>query len=115
MKDKSVQFFGRLFTSAIVLGITAFFTPGFTYNNMWIYASAVGIVTIIDFIICILTGLYTHPIIKAIIGFILCGIALYFIQFLIVGYALSWLSILFGVLVYAIIMYMLPSKKIKNE
>ncbi len=113
MKDNSIQFFGRLITCIIILGITAFFTPGFTSTSIWIYLLAVGIVTIIDFIFCTLTGLYTHPIIKAIIGFILCGIALYFIQFLVVGYALSWLSILFGALVYAIIMYMLPSKKIK--
>ena len=29
------QIVGRLVVAAIVLGITAFFTPGFSINNIW--------------------------------------------------------------------------------
>ena len=29
------QIVGRLVAAAVILGITAFFTPGFTINNIW--------------------------------------------------------------------------------
>ena len=34
------QIVGRLVASAVVLAITAFFTPGFTINNIWTLAIA---------------------------------------------------------------------------
>ena len=42
------QIVGRLVASAIVLAITAFFTPGFSINNFWTLAIAAIVLTIID-------------------------------------------------------------------
>ena len=45
------QVVGRLVTAAIVLAITAFFTPGFTINNIWTLAIAAIVLTIIDYLV----------------------------------------------------------------
>lgn len=109
--NKTVQFFGRLITSIIILGIVAFFTPGFTFANSWILAVAVASLCIIDFLISL--ALYPHSIIKSIIGFVLAFIALYLLEVIIVGYTISWLSIFFGALVYGFVDYLLPSNALK--
>ena len=108
--NRSIQFIGRLITSILVLGITAFFTPGFTTSSIWILALAVIALTIADFLIDNFTKLYYHPFIKFIIGFILSGVALFLVQYFVIGYMLSFLSLFLGALVYGLVDYMLPSK-----
>ena len=52
-----LQIVGRLITAAIVLAITAFFTPGFTINNIWALAAATIVLSVIDYLITRFTGL----------------------------------------------------------
>ena len=108
--NRSIQFIGRLITSILVLGITAFFTPGFTISSIWILALAVAILTVVDFLIDNFTKLYYHPFIKFIIGFVLAGVALFLVQYFAIGYMLSFLSLFLGALVYGLVDYMLPSE-----
>lgn len=109
--NRSIQFIGRLITSILVLGITAFFTPGFTTSNIWILALAIIALTIVDFLIDNFTKIYFHPFIKFIIGFILAGITLFLVQYFTIGYMLSFLSLFLGALVYGLVDYMLPSQE----
>ncbi len=109
--NRSIQFIGRLITSLLVLGITAFFTPGFTTSNIWILAIAVVALNVIDFLIDNSTKLYYHPFIKFIIGFVLAAIALFLVQYFAIGYMLSFLSLFLGALVYGLVDYMLPSEE----
>lgn len=108
--NRSIQFIGRLITSILVLGITAFFTPGFTTSSIGILTLAVIILTVVDFLIDNFTKLYYHPFIKFIIGFILSGVALFLVQYFVIGYMLSFLSLFLGALVYGLVDYMLPSR-----
>ena len=55
------QVIGRLITAAIVLAITAFFTPGFTINNIWALAIAAIVLTILDYIVTKFTGIEAIP------------------------------------------------------
>ena len=41
----------RFVTSAVILAITAFFTPGFTISNVWSLALAAVVLTVIDYLI----------------------------------------------------------------
>ena len=109
--NRSIQFFGRLITSILILGITAFFTPGFTTSSIWILALAIGILTIVDFLIDNFTKIYFHPFIKFLIGFTLSGIALFLVQFFVIGYMMSVVSVFLGALVYGLVDYMLPSEE----
>ena len=52
------QIVGRFITAAIVLAITAFFTPGFQINNIWSLAAAAIVLTVIDYLITNFTGLH---------------------------------------------------------
>lgn len=108
--NKKIQFFGRLIASIVVLGITAFFTPGFAISNLWTLIVGILALTIIDFLIGSFTKLFYHPYIKMFIGFCLSFIALYLVQHIIIGYTLSFVPIVLGAIVYALLDYMLPSE-----
>ena len=45
------QIIGRLVAAAVVLAITAFFTPGFSINNVWSLIIAAVVLTIMDYLI----------------------------------------------------------------
>ena len=59
---------GRLITAAIVLAITAFFTPGFEINNFWALAAAAVVLTIMDYLISKFTGIQASPFGKGFVG-----------------------------------------------
>lgn len=102
------QFLGRLVTAAVVLGITAFFTPGFQISNLWSLIVATLILTIIDFLIAKFTGLKASPFGKGFVGFVLSAVILYVTQFFVAGYVISWMAAIIGALIYGIVDYFLP-------
>ena len=113
--NRSIQFIGRLLAAIVVLGITAFFTPGFILSNLWILVAAIFILVFVDFLLGCFTKLYYHPYIKLIIGFVLSGISLYLVQYFVIGYILSFIPIALGALVYALVDYMLPNEDNSKE
>lgn len=102
------QMLWRFVAAAIVLAITAFFTPGFSINNIWTLALAAIVLTVIDYLIVKFTGLHATPFGKGFVGFILSAIILYVTQFFVTGYAISWMSAIIGALVYGVIDYFIP-------
>ena len=105
------QIIGRLATSAIVLAITAFFTPGFTINNIWSLAIAAIVLTLIDYLIVKFTGLDATPFGKGFIGFILAAVTLYVTQYFVAGYSISWIAAIIGALIYGIVDYIIPGEQ----
>ena len=75
------QIVSRLVTAAIVLAITAFFTPNFTINNIWSLALAAIVLTIMDYLIIKFTGLHASAFGKGFVGFVLAAIVLYITQY----------------------------------
>jgi len=102
------QVIGRLVTAAIVLAITAFFTPGFTINNIWSLAIAAIVLTLIDYLIVKFTGLDATPFGKGFVGFILAAVTLYVTQYFVAGYSISWIAAIIGALIYGVVDYMIP-------
>lgn len=102
------QIIGRLIGSAIVLAITAFFTPGFSINNIWALAIAAVVLSVIDYLITKFTGLNASPFGKGFVGFALAAITLYVTQFFVAGYSISWMSAIIGALIYGVIDYFIP-------
>ena len=105
------QIVGRLITAAIVLGITAFFTPGFQISNIWALAAAAVVLTVIDYLVVKFTGLHASPFGKGFVGFALAAITLYVTQFFVAGYSISWMAAIIGALIYGVIDYFLPGKQ----
>lgn len=105
------QIIGRLVGAAIVLAITAFFTPGFTINNFWTLVIAAVVLTVIDYLIVKFTGLHASPFGKGFVGFTLAAITLYVTQFFVAGYSISWMAAIIGALIYGVIDYFLPGNQ----
>ena len=102
------QVVGRLIAAAVVLAITAFFTPGFTINNIWALAIATIVLAVMDYLIAKFTGIQSSPFGKGFVGFALAAITLYVTQFFVAGYSISWMAAIIGALIYGVVDYFLP-------
>ena len=105
------QIVGRLVTAAIVLAITAFFTPGFSISNFWALAAAAIVLTIIDYLIVKFTGLHASAFGKGFVGFVLSAVVLYVTQYFVVGYSISWVAAIIGALIYGVVDYFVPDQQ----
>ena len=105
------QIVGRLITAAVVLAITAFFTPGFQINNIWSLSVAAIVLTIIDYLITNFTGLHASSFGKGFVGFVLSAITLYITQYFVAGYTVSWMAAIVGAIVYRVVDYFLPGEQ----
>ena len=104
------QIIGRLVAAAVVLAITAFFTPGFTINSFWTLAIAAVVLTVIDYLVIKFTGLHASPFGKGFVGFVLAAVVLYVTQYFVAGYTISWIAAIVGALVYGVVDYFLPGE-----
>ena len=100
----------RFVTSAVILAITAFFTPGFTINNIWALALAAVVLTVIDFLLVKFTGLHASAFGKGFVGFVLAAVVLYATQFFVAGYSISWIAAMIGALIYGVGDYFIPEQ-----
>ena len=105
------QIVGRLVAAAVVLAITAFFTPGFSINNIWTLIIAAIVLTIMDYLITKFTGLHASPFGKGFVGFALAAITLYVTQFFVAGYSISWMAAIIGALIYGVVDYFIPGNQ----
>lgn len=105
------QILTRFFTAAIVLGITAFFTPNFTINSWWSLGIAAIVLGIMDYLIVKFTGLQVMAFGKGFVGFILAVVTLYATQFFVSGYSITWIAAIIGALIYGVIDYILPGEQ----
>lgn len=105
------QIVGRLVTAAIVLAITAFFTPGFSISNFWALAAAAIVLTVIDYLIVKFTGLHASSFGKGFVGFVLSAVVLYVAQYFVAGYTISWIAAIIGAIVYGVVDYFLPGEQ----
>lgn len=105
------QIIGRLVTAAIVLAITAFFTPGFHISNFWTLVAAAIVLTVIDYLIVKFTGLHASSFGKGFVGFVLSAIVLYVTQYFVAGYTISWMAAIVGAIIYGVVDYFLPGEQ----
>lgn len=100
----------RLITSAIILAITAFFTPGFQIATIWTLALAAVVLTALDYLVSTVFNINIGSIGHGIIGFIVAALVLYAVQFFVSGYSISWTAALIGALIYGIIAAIIPGR-----
>lgn len=105
------QIVTRFIVSAIILGITAFFTPNFSISNIWALGIAAIILTVMDYIIVKATGLQAAAFGKGFVGFVLAVVTLYATQFFVAGYSITWVAAIIGALIYGVIDYILPGEQ----
>ena len=105
------QIVGRLIAAAVVLAITAFFTPGFTIDNIWALAIATVVLAVMDYLIAKFTGIQASPFGKGFVGFAIAAVTLYVTQFFVAGYSISWMAAIIGALIYGVVDYFIPGNQ----
>ena len=105
------QIIGRFVAAAVILAITAFFTPGFQINNIWSLAIAGIVLTVLDYLVSKFTGIQASPFGKGFVGFVLSVVILYVTQYFVAGYSISWMSAIIGALIYGIVDYFIPGEQ----
>ena len=110
-KGTAWQIIGRLITAAIVLAITAFFTPGFNISNFWALAAAAIVLTVIDYLITKFTGLHASSFGKGFVGFVLSAVVLYVTQYFVAGYTVSLMAAIVGAIVYGVVDFFIPGEQ----
>lgn len=101
----------RFITSAIVLAITAFFTPGFEIASFWTLAIAAVVLAILDYLVNAIIGVNASSFGRGIIGFAVSVLVLYATQFFVSGYSISWISAIIGAIIYGIVASIIPGKQ----
>lgn len=105
------QLIGRFVVAAVILGITAFFTPGFSINNIWALAISAIVLTVMDYLIIKFTGMQAMAFGKGFVGFVLAVVVLYATQFFVAGYTITWMAAIIGALIYGVIDYIMPGEQ----
>lgn len=100
----------RLILFAIVLGVTSFFTPGFSINGLWSFLLAAVIISIVDYLIEVFMGVDASPFGKGIKGFIVAAIIIYLTQFLVPNMSSSIIGALIAALIIGILDAIIPGR-----
>ena len=95
---------------AIVLGITSFFTPGFSIKGLWSFILAAIIITVIDYFVESFMGVDASPMGKGVKGFIIAAIIIYLTQFLVPNMRVSIIGALLAAVVIGIIDAIIPGR-----
>ena len=101
----------RFITSAIILAVTAFFTPGFEISSFWSLIVAAIVLTLIDYLVNTIVGSNLGAFGNGVIGFIVSAIMLYITQFFVTGYSITWLSAFVCPTIYGIVASFVPGKQ----
>ncbi|HHW66924.1 MAG: putative rane protein [Epulopiscium sp.] len=100
----------RLLGTAVVLAITAFFTPGFSIANLWSLIVASIVITAIDYLIEKVTGIDASPFGRGIVGFIVSVAIIYFTKYLVQGFDVTLWGAIIGSIVIGIINALTPGR-----
>ena len=101
----------RFITSAVLLAITGFFTPGFQIASFLTLLLSAVVLAILDYLANAILGINTTPFGRGIIGFVVSAIVLYATQFFVSGYSITWISAIIGALIYGIVASIIPGKQ----
>ena len=100
----------RIVVFAIILGVTSFFTPGFSINGLWSFLLAAVIISVVDYLVERFMGVDASPFGKGIKGFIIAVIIIYFTQFLVPGMSTSIIGALIAALIIGILDAIVPGR-----
>lgn len=117
MEDKSIDrrrntswgsLIARFIIAAIVLWVTAFFTPGFAIAGFWTPLLQAAVIVGLDYLIEAITGIDASPLGRGFSGFIVSALIIYLTQFIIPGVSVTIIGAAIAALIIGIIGVVLP-------
>jgi len=100
----------RFVVAAIVLMVTAFFTPGYSVANFWTALLQAAVIVGLDYLIEAVAGIDASPFGRGIVGFIVAALIIYITQFIVPGVYVNFWGAIIAALVIGIIDTMLPGR-----
>lgn len=100
----------KLVLTAIVLGITSFFTPGFSITGIWSLLIAAVVISVIDYLVETFMGVDSSPFGKGIKGFFIAAIILYIAQFFVPTMAVTMWGAILAAIVIGILDAVIPGR-----
>ncbi|NMB26914.1 MAG: phage holin family protein [Tissierellia bacterium] len=100
----------RILVTAIVVGIAAFLTPGFSINNLWSLLLAAVVIALLDYLVQKFAGVNASPFGRGISGFIVAAIILYATKFIVPGFNISVWGAIIGALVIGVVDVIIPGR-----
>lgn len=104
------HFIIRIIVSAVVLGVTAALTPGFTISSIWTLLIAAVVLALLDYLAQRVLGVDATPFGRGISGFIVAAVIIYLTKFIVPGYSVTLIGALLGALVYGLVDLIIPGK-----
>jgi uncharacterized membrane protein YvlD (DUF360 family) len=101
----------RIVVSAIVLGITAFLTPGFDVANMWSLIVAAVVIGVLDYLVVKFTKLDASPFGRGITGFVISAAIIYFTGYLVTGVAVTFWGAIIAAVIIGVIDMVIPGRQ----
>lgn len=104
------SWFGRLILVAVILGITSFFTPGFSITGLWSFLIAAVVITVLDSLVESFMKVDASPFGKGVKGFVISAIIIYIAQYLVPNMSVSIIGAILAALVIGIADAILPGR-----
>jgi uncharacterized membrane protein YvlD (DUF360 family) len=104
----------KILVSAVVLGIAAFFTPGFSiaggFGTLFIAAAVVGLLSwaAVEFL-----GVKASPFGAGLTGFLVSAAILYLTRYIVDGFSITLFGALLGALVLGIVDFVIPGRRFR--
>lgn len=105
-----LRWIGRLILVAIILGITSFFTPGFSIYGLWSYLIAALVITTLDYLVEAFMGVDASPFGRGVKGFIIAAIIIYVAQFLVPNMSVSIIGAILAAVIIGVLDAIFPAK-----
>ncbi|TAH62715.1 MAG: phage holin family protein [Gottschalkiaceae bacterium] len=102
----------RVIVTAIVVGLTAFFTPGFSIDGLWSLLIASVVIGVLDYLVERFTGINASAFGKGIKGFLITVVILYVTKLIVPGFNITLLGAIIGAIVIGIIDMIIPSRAV---
>ncbi|HQD42554.1 MAG: phage holin family protein [Clostridiales bacterium] len=100
----------RLIVAAVVLGITAFLTPGFSIDGIWALIIGAIVLAVLDYLVAKLIGVEASPFGKGIVGFITAAVIIYATQYFVAGFNVTIWGAIIGALIFGIVDAIIPGQ-----
>lgn len=101
----------RVLITSIVIGVAAFFTPGFSINGLGSLLIAAVVIGVLNYLIQKFTGIDASPFGRGLTGFLVAVIILYVTKFIVPGFHISLWGSIIGALVIGIIDAIIPGRQ----
>mgnify|MGYP001244526674 CR=1 FL=1 len=100
----------RILITAIIVGIAAALTPGFSINNLWSLILASIVIALLDYLIQRVAGVDASPFGRGLTGFIISAIILYVTKLIVPGFNISVWGAIIGAIIIGILDAIIPGR-----